>query len=39
MEVFGIIAFVFSLTALAKVVLLEKKLRDTGVLKKDESTG
>ena len=39
MEVFGILAFVFSLSALAKIVMLEKTLRDTGVLNKDKSTG
>jgi hypothetical protein len=32
MEAFGIIGFVFGLTALGKVVLLESRLKKTGVL-------
>jgi len=33
MEVFGIIGFVFGLSALAKSIMMEKQLRETGVLK------
>ena len=34
MEVFGLIGFIFSLSALAKIIMLEKKLKETGVLDK-----
>jgi len=34
METFGIIGFVFGLAALSKVVMLENKLKEDGVLKK-----
>ena len=34
METFGIIGFVFGLSALAKVIMLEKQLKESGVLKK-----
>ena len=34
METFGIIGFVFGLSALAKVIMLEKQLKEDGVLKK-----
>ena len=33
MEAFGIIGFVFGLSALAKVIMLEKQLKESGVLK------
>ena len=33
MEVFGIIVFVFGLSALAKIIMLEQKLKELGVLK------
>ena len=33
MEVFGIIGFIFALTALGKIILLEKHLKESGVLK------
>ena len=33
METFGIIGFVFGLSALAKVIMLEKQLKESGVLK------
>jgi len=33
MEVFGIIGFVFGLGALAKIIMLEEKLKESGVLK------
>ena len=35
MDTFGIIGFIFSLAALAKIVKLEKELKDSGVLDKD----
>ena len=33
MEAFGIMGFVFGLSALAKVIMLEKQLKESGVLK------
>jgi len=33
METFGIIGFVFGLSALAKIIMLEMKLKESGVLK------
>ena len=33
MEVFGIIGFIFGLSALAKIIMLEKQLKESGVLK------
>ena len=33
MEVFGIIGFVFGLGALGKIIMLEEKLKESGVLK------
>ena len=33
MEAFGIIGFVFGLSALAKIIMLEKQLKESGVLK------
>ena len=33
METFGIIGFIFRVTALAKVVTLEKQIKESGVLK------
>jgi len=33
METFGIIGFVFGLSALAKIIMLEQKLKESGVLK------
>ena len=33
MEAFGILGFVFGLSALAKVIMLEKQLKESGVLK------
>ena len=33
METFGIIGFIFGVTALAKVIMLEKQLKESGVLK------
>ena len=32
METFGIIGFVFGLGALGKIIMLEKKLKESGVL-------
>jgi len=34
MEALGIVGFIFSLTALGKIVLLEKQLKESGILKK-----
>jgi hypothetical protein len=36
METFGIIGFIFGLAALGKVVLLEQKLKEKGVLEQDD---
>ena len=36
MEAFGIMGFIFGLAALGKVVLLEKKLKEKGVLEQDD---
>ena len=33
MEAIGIMGFIFGLAALVKIILLEKKLKETGVLK------
>jgi len=33
MEAFGIMGFIFGLAALGKIILLEKKLKEPGVLK------
>ena len=33
METFGIMGFIFGLSALGKIILLEKKLKESGVLK------
>jgi len=33
METFGIIGFVFGLGALAKIIMLEQQLKESGVLK------
>jgi hypothetical protein len=35
METFGIIGFIFGLAALGKVLLLEKKLKEKGILEQD----
>jgi len=35
MEILGIIGFIFGLCALGKVLLLEKQLKESGVLGKD----
>jgi hypothetical protein len=34
MEVLGIIGFIFSLAALVKIVVLEKQLKESGILDK-----
>ena len=34
MEAIGILGFIFSLAALAKIVLLEKQLKESGILDK-----
>ena len=36
METFGIMGFIFGVAALGKVVLLEKKLKEKGVLEQDD---
>ena len=33
MEVFGILGFIFGLSALSKIIMLEKRLKESGVLK------
>ena len=33
MEAFGIMGFIFGLGALGKIILLEKKLKESGILK------
>jgi len=33
METFGIIGFIFGLTALAKVITLEKQIKESSILK------
>ena len=33
MEAIGIMGFIFGLAALGKIILLEKKLKETGILK------
>ena len=38
MEVFGILGFVFGLSALAKVIMLEKQLKESGVLKEQSKS-
>jgi len=39
MEAFGIIGFVFGLSALAKVIMLESQLKESGVLKEKAESG
>ena len=36
MEALGIMGFIFGLAALGKVLLLEKKLKEKGVLERDD---
>ena len=36
MEALGIMGFIFGLAALGKVLMMEKELKDKGVLGKDE---
>ena len=38
METFGIIGFVFGLSALAKVIMLENRLKESGVLKEKKES-
>ena len=38
MEVFGIMGFIFGLGALGKIIMLEKKLKESGVLKEQEKS-
>jgi hypothetical protein len=37
--VFGLLAFVFAISALAKIRRLEQQLKDAGVLKTDQESG
>ena len=39
MEAFGIIGFVFGLGALGKIIMLEEKLKELGVLKEKAESG
>jgi len=39
METFGIIGFVFGLGALGKIIMLEEKLKELGVLKEKAESG
>jgi len=39
MEAFGIIGFVFGLGALGKIIILEQKLKELGVLKEKAESG
>ena len=33
MEAFGILGFIFGLSSLSKIIMLEKRLKESGVLK------
>ena len=39
MEVFGIMGLIFGLGALGKVIILEKQLKESGVLKEKVKSG
>ena len=39
MEALGIMGFIFGLAALSKVLLMEKELKDKGVLGQDDKEG
>tara|TARA_B100001013_G_scaffold56951_1_gene29870 strand:- start:388 stop:507 length:120 start_codon:yes stop_codon:yes gene_type:complete len=39
MEALGIMGFIFGLAALGKVLLMEKELKDKGVLGQDDKEG
>ena len=39
MEVLGIMGFIFGLAALGKVLMMEKELKDKGVLGQDDKEG
>jgi len=39
MEAFGIMGFVFGLGALAKIIMLEQQLKESGVLKEKSESG
>ena len=39
MEIFGIMGFIFGLGALGKVIMLEKQLKESGVLKDKIESG
>ena len=38
MEAFGILGFIFGLSALGKVIMLEEQLKESGVLKKQKKS-
>jgi len=38
MEAFGIMGFIFGLGALGKIIMLEKQLKESGVLKEQEKS-
>jgi hypothetical protein len=39
MEAFGIMGFIFGLGALGKIIILEKQLKESGVLKEKAESG
>ena len=39
MEAFGIIGFIFGLGALGKIIMLEEKLKESGVLNEKAESG
>ena len=39
MEVFGMMGFIFGLGALGKIIMLEKQLKEIGVLKEKSESG
>ena len=38
MEAFGIMGFIFGLGALGKIIMLEKQLKESGILKEQEKS-
>ena len=39
MEAFGIMGFIFAISALARISKLEKQLKEAGVLNKEDKSG
>ena len=39
MEAFGILGFIFGLSALSKIIILEKQLKESGALKEKAESG